>query len=313
MSYEGKIITVVMPCYNEEKLVEQSISSIPDFVDHIIAINDSSKDRTEAIISKLCKTNKKILHINNKINRGVGYSIKEGYRKSIELNSDISVVIAGDAQMDTSFIPNLLDPLINEEADYSKGNRLTSQHIYKMPAFRRFGNSLLTFLNKVSTGYWDIIDPQNGYPAITSSAIKKILNEKITDRYGNPNDILIALNIHNLRVVDIEIPAIYGEEKSGINIINFIFKTSWLLLSGFFRRINKKYGGLRLHPVWLFYMCGLLLSSISFILGGFVLNSRLNKESVSLNVVLFTVLLMILGFQSLLFGFIFDIKSNKNN
>jgi len=254
--YKEKIISVVVPAHNEEKLISRTLSTIPDFIDHIIVINDYSKDSTKKLIEEIMKADNRIKLIDNDVNRGVGYSIKKGYQISNSLGADISVVMAGDAQMNPDEIPRLLNPLISGKADYSKGNRLTKKHIHKMPLFRRFGNSLLTLLNKVSTGYWKVVDPQNGYTAITSSAISKISMEKITDRYGNPNDFLIALNIYNYNVVDVEIPAIYGEEKSGINIFKFIPVTSWLLFSGFFRRIHKKYGGVNFHPILLFYYLG---------------------------------------------------------
>ena len=168
--------------------------------------------------------------------------------------------MAGDGQMDPKYLPSLLDPLILGEADYAKGNRLSHSQAKKMPSFRRFGNSILTLLNKVSTGYWHIIDPQNGYTAITTPALSNILGEKITDGYGNPNDFLVALNIHNHVVKDVLIPPLYGSEKSGIKIGRFIFKTSWILTTGFFRRIFTKYGGLNFHPVLLFFIAGISLS-----------------------------------------------------
>ena len=174
--------------------------------------------------------------------------------------------MAGDGQMDPKYIPDLVSPILDENIDYTKGNRLTSPDRKKMPSFRRVGNSILTLLTKISTGYWHVIDPQNGYTAISSKALKFLLREKITDGYGNPNDFLIALNIHNFKVKDVEIPPLYGDEKSGINIFNFIFKTLWILASGFFRRIHSKYGGLNLHPILLFFYIGFLFTFMCSIL-----------------------------------------------
>ena len=231
--YKDKKLAVVVPAYNEEKLIISTIKSIPDYVDDIIVVNDASTDLTGKIIKDF--KDRDITILNNSKNRGVGFTLKKGYQKALDLNSDIAIVMAGDGQMDPKYIPDLVLPILDEDVDYTKGNRLTSPDRKKMPIFRRFGNSILTLLTKISTGYWHVIDPQNGYTAISNKALKLLLRERITDGYGNPNDFLIALNIHNLKVKDVEIPPLYGDEKSGIKIFNFIFKTSWILMSGFFR------------------------------------------------------------------------------
>jgi len=309
--YENKKISVVVPAYNEEKLIIKTISTIPEFVDYIIVVNDCSRDSTKMLVQKFIESDNRVSLINNKTNKGVGYSIKQGYLQSNNLGADISVVMAGDSQMDPDELPRLLSPLIVNQADYSKGNRLTPRHIHRMPLFRRFGNSLLTLINKVATGYWDIADPQNGYTAITSKALDKILEEKITDGYGNPNDFLVALNIHNFRVIDVEIPAIYGEEKSGINIFKFIFKTSWLLLSGFFRRIHNKYGGIKFHPILLFYYLGFFSFTFFTILLGRILyiwNQTSNIPEIN---ALAAGIAFISTAQFLMFALFFDMQTSK--
>ncbi len=253
-------MAVVVPAHNEEKLISSTLSSVPDYVDHIIVIDDASTDSTPHLLEDSFLKDERIFIITNEKNRGVGFSIKRGYQKALDLESDITLVVAGDGQMDPQYIPKLIEPIIEGNADYTKGDRLSSPQRNKMPIFRRFGNSILTLLTKVSTGYWNIIDPQNGYTAITKKALALILEEKITDGYGNPNDFLIALNINNIKVRDVEIPPLYGDEKSGIRIPIFIFKTLWILISGFFRRIHKKYGGLKLHPILLFFYLGFLFT-----------------------------------------------------
>ena len=258
--YNNKKVNVVVPAYNEESLILKTLSSIPDFVEKIIVVNDFSSDRTKTLVDEFKEDDNRVILLNNNKNYGAGYSIKRGYKKSFELKPDITVVMAGDGQMDPKYLPSLLDPLILGEADYTKGNRLSHSQAKKMPSFRRFGNSILTLLNKVSTGYWHIIDPQNGHTTKPTRALSNILGEKITDGYGNPNDFLVALNIHNHVVKDVLIPPLYGSEKSGIKIGRFIFKTSWILTSGFFRRIITKYGGLNFHPVLLFFIAGISLS-----------------------------------------------------
>ncbi len=256
--YKDRIVSVVIPAYNEEKLILSTISTIPEYVDNIIVVNDCSTDATSSIIEDAKNTEARLSVITNSKNRGVGRSIMRGYKASYSLSSDITVVVAGDAQMNPDYMHLLIDPLIAGNADYTKGDRLSSPERNKMPLFRRFGNSILTLITKISTGYWNVIDPQNGYTAINYKSLGLVLKEKITDGYGNPNDFLIALNIHNLKVTDVIMPPVYGEEKSGIRVPKFIFKTLWILFSGFFRRIHKKYGGLNLHPILLFYYLGFI-------------------------------------------------------
>ena len=246
-------------------------------------------------------------------NQGVGGAIKTGYKQAIDLDMDAVVVMAGDAQMNSRYLSNLLDPIIDEKIDYTKGNRLEHVEKFNMPKIRRFGNSVLTLLTKISSGYWNIIDPQNGYTAISQKALKKINFDDIYDRYGFPNDLLIELNINNLCVKDIEMPPIYGDEKSGITIGRYSLKLSWLLLKGFFRRINKKYGGLHFHPLWLFYLGGTLLFLFGLMLSFYILLYRFIKSGdVTANTVLLSVLFLIMGFQSLLFALFFDMESNKH-
>lgn len=298
-----------MPAFNEEKLIEKSISQVPTFVDYIIVVDDCSTDQTNQMILSLKETNDKIVLIKNRVNKGVGYSIKKGYSESLRLDSDISVVMAGDAQMDPAYLPELLAPLVDGEADYTKGDRLSSNMVNDMPGFRRFGNSILSILNKLSTGYWEIEDPQNGYTAINKSSLGKILQEKITDGYGNPNDFLLALSIHDCKVKDVVIPPVYGEEVSGIKTGRFIIFTTWILISGFFRRINKKYGGSRLHPVWFFYYFGFFSFISGVFLSIFVLYHRFFVNNASSNTVILTFLLLIFGFQSLLAGMFMDMRN----
>ncbi len=309
--YENKKIAVVVPAHNEEKLIANTIATIPDFVDSIIIINDGSKDTTEEIVRPLMKKNDKISLITHETNKGVGAAIKSGYVESLRTSMDIAVVMAGDGQMDPLELPRLMRPIIDNEADYTKGNRLEHSKRLKMPPIRRFGNSLLTLLTKVASGYWNLIDPQNGYTAISKKALAKINLDNIYDGYGCPNDILIELNIHDLRVHDIDMPPVYREEVSGIRIGRFSLRLSWLLMKGFFRRLNMKYGGLHFHPLWLFYVGGIMLFLSGVFLSGFILFNRIFHDSITPNTVLLAVLFLIMGYQSLLFAMFFDMDTNK--
>ena len=311
--YKDRKIAVVVPAHNEERLIEKTITTIPDYIDKIIVVDDASTDGTVNIVLSLQSTiSEKLILIRHEKNKGVGGAIKTGYKKALELGMDIAVVMAGDAQMDPKELPRLLEPIVENKADYTKGNRLVHPEKLKMPRLRRFGNSILTLLTKIASGYWDIIDPQNGYTAISKKALREMDFEKIYDGYGCPNDILIELNIRNMRVMDIEMPPRYGEEKSGIKLGRYSFKLSWLLLKGFFRRINTKYGGLRFHPLWLFYMGGIILFSLGILYSLSLLYYKLFiGGGLSPGSVLLPALFLIIGYLSILFAFLFDVEENR--
>jgi len=263
--YKGKKIAVVVPAYNEERLISDVVNGLPDFVDLKIVVDDCSEDSTATVIENLAIEKANLILIRHDVNKGVGAAIKSGYTAGLKQDLDIVVVMAGDNQMDPKHLPRLLDAIVDDGADYSKGNRLFSGKIKNMPLIRRFGNTILTLLNKIASGYWQVHDPQNGYTAITKESLKKINFGNIYDRYGCPNDFLIEANIRSLKVRDVEMEPVYAGETSGIKIITYSFVTSFLLLRGFFRRINTKYGGLRFHPIWLFYYLGFILSSLLLI------------------------------------------------
>lgn len=232
----------MVPAYNEENLIQPTLSSVPDFVDTIIVINDASTDRTEAITRGIQENDPRIILLSNQENQGVGSAITQGYIESLKKNVDIAAVMAGDNQMDPAFLPDLLEPIVKGEAEYTKGNRLLNKEYRKgMSTWRYFGNVLLTYLTKIASGYWHITDSQNGYTAISQKALKTIPLEKIFTYYGYCNDLLIKLNVYDFNVIDVPIPARYGTEKSKIKYSTYIIKLSYLLLKGFIYRINAKY------------------------------------------------------------------------
>lgn len=310
--YQDRNIAVVIPAHNEEKLIGRTIETMPDYIDKLIVVNDASKDGTQQVVESLKEQMEdRLISITHQRNIGVGGSIKTGYRKSMELNMDITLVMAGDGQMDPDQIPSLLDPIVEGEADYTKGNRLSHPEVLKMPRIRRIGNSILTLLTKIASGYWGIIDPQNGYTAISKKALVEMNLENVYDGYGCPNDILIELNIQEIKVKNVQMPPIYGEEKSGIKIGRYSFLVGWLLLKGFFRRINSKYGGLHFHPLWLFYFSGIGLLSFGTIHSAILVYYRLFHGTISTSTIMIPILFLIIGYLSILFAFLFDMMESK--
>ncbi|WP_137283196.1 glycosyltransferase family 2 protein [Halorussus salinisoli] len=256
--YNGNTVGVVVPAYNEQGLVGEVIDSIPDFVDRIYVVDDRSTDETWQEIRRHAEQanrvvgepetapkladggfdpSRRVVPIRHETNRGVGGAIKTGYRRAYDDGMDVTAVIAGDGQMDPDQLDRLLDPIVERKADYAKGTRLLdSEFREEMPAFRLFGNRLLSGLTKVASGYWHTTDPQNGYTAISHRALDELDVESLYDDYGFANELLVRLNCHGMAVADVAIPAIYGDEESTIEYRSFVPKLSWLLLINFLHR-----------------------------------------------------------------------------
>jgi glycosyltransferase involved in cell wall biosynthesis len=307
--YKEQKIGVVVPAYKEEEFIGETLSGIPSYVDKIYAVDDASTDNTAEIIEKFKNKDERIVFIRHEKNSGVGAAIVTGYKKAREDGIDITAVMAGDNQMDPEQLPNLLEPIIEGKADYTKGNRLLSQEYRRgMTKWRFLGNSLLTMLTKIGSGYWQLMDPQNGYAAISKSALERIPLDPIYPWYGYCNDLLVKLNVYGFRVRDIVMPAKYGREKSGIKYSVYIPKVSWMLLKDFFWRLKMKYMVLSFHPLVLFYLFGIILTPIGS-LG--VLYSLYYKfvEGGDLFVrLVLSFLLFIVGVQFLLFAMLFDME-----
>ena len=312
--YKQKKIAATIPAYNERKLIRKTVESIPKYIDKIIVVDDASTDDTFLVLKDIKKdVGERLIIIKHHKNQGVGGAIITGYKQALRENIDIAVVMAGDAQMNPNDLPNLLDPLVNGEADYSKGNRLFNKNVRDiMPGIRYFGNSLLTILTKIATGYWGVMDPQCGYTAISKRALETIPLDKIYRRYGFPNDILIKLNIYKQRVIDVPVAPVYAREKSGIMLYSYIPKVSFLLLRGFLYRMKEKYFIREFHPLFLFYFYGFIATIIGIIQAGVILYLKIFRHiTASDGTIILTALLLITGLQAVFFAMWFDMEDNK--
>ncbi len=311
--YKGKKVAVIVPAYNEEKMIGKVLNTVPAFVDHVIVVDDASQDQTGEVVKEHQKGESKIVYIRLKQNEGVGGGIVMGYKWARDQKVDISVVMAGDAQMDPNDLPLLLAPLVNGEADYTKGNRLFTGKAWRIiPKTRYFGNAILSFLTKIASGYWHVADSQSGYAAITLEALQTLDLDSIYKRYGMPNDLLVKLNVYQFRVRDIPINPIYGAgERSHMKIYKVIFTLSFLLFRLFWWRVKEKYVIRDFHPLVLFYLLGFLLTPIGFAFGGYLLIYRIFIGTVALTSALFAAFFVISGLQSVFFAMWFDMEYNK--
>ena len=311
---KGKKICVVVPAYNEQKLITRVLSSAPPFVDQIIVVNDASTDNTQKIVKEFSEKNKKTSLLNNPKNKGVGAAIVSGYKEALKKKLDIVAVMAGDAQMDPGDLISLVRPIIEDKADYVKGNRLFTGEAWKrIPKVRYIGNAFLSLLTKIASGYWHVADSQCGYTAISRKGLTRLNMDKIYQKYGFPNDLLVQLNVANARVADVEVTPIYGiGEKSGIKLWVVIPKISWLLLRRFFWRLGAKYVIRDFHPLIFFYFMGIILFFPGLILGLYETYQRvINGVNIPAATATLVALLIILGLQSLFFAMWFDMEYNR--
>jgi len=240
--YSNKKIGVVVPAYNEEEHVGAVIRTMPHFVDRIYVVNDASIDRTSEIISNEAEQDLRVAVINRESRGGVGAAIMTGHHRALNEGMDVIAVMAGDGQMDPAVLNRFIVPIVENKADYVKGNRLSNREDRKeMPPWRLLGNFLLTSFTKFASGYWHVSDPQNGYTAISAQTLKKIDMDKIELGFAFENDILVKLNVVGARVMDIPHPAIYRGQKSKIRYGSFVLKTSQILLKDSIWRVWMKY------------------------------------------------------------------------
>jgi glycosyltransferase involved in cell wall biosynthesis len=282
-------------------------------VDHIVIINDCSTDDTSDIIKQYQQNDSRIVLLEHETNKGVGGAMATGYKYAAENNFDVAVRMDGDGQMDPADMPDLLDPVVTGQADFAKGNRLFTGEAYKkIPKVRYFGNAFLSLFTKIASGYWHVADSQSGYSAINKKALKTIDWDQMYRWYGQPNDILVRLNVHNFRVRDVPVSPVYNiGEKSGMKIGKVIFTITWLLIRLFFWRMKEKYVIRDFHPLIFFYALGAffyLVMLVLFVRMIYVWSLTGHIPTINALALFFS---FMSGSQFTLFGMWFDMESNK--
>lgn len=238
--YRELTVAVVIPAFNEERAIAEAVASVPAFVDHVIVVDDASRDATAAVAARVGQSAGRAYEIVRHVeNRGVGAAIVSGYRRALALGLDVAVVMAGDGQMDPADLPALLDPVAEGRADYAKGNRFRHRDVWRvMPRTRLLGNIALSLATRLTAGYWHIFDSQCGYTAIHRRALAAIDLERVFARYGYPNDLLARLHAAGMRVADVPVRPIYSPGwKSGIKPHMVVYPVSFVLARSFLRRL----------------------------------------------------------------------------
>ncbi|MDR1798621.1 MAG: glycosyltransferase family 2 protein [Bifidobacteriaceae bacterium] len=302
-------MSVVVPAYREEAHVASVIETMPDLVDQIVVVDDCSPDNTAQVAQAVADDRTEVIVLNQ--NRGVGGAVVTGHKRAIAAGMDVSVVMAGDAQMDPAYLPALLDPIADDGYGFTKANRFFSSTSYEgMPKHRVFGNVVLTFLTKAASGYWNLVDPQNGYTATTTEALRRLPLDKVHRRYDFENDLLIWLNIADVRARDVPIPAVYGNEKSTMNLTRVAPRIMWTLITGGWRRMWRKYILWNFSPIALLLLAGLFLTLFGLVVGVWATAWSLSHGvSASTGTWLLGVAPAMVGIQFLVQGLVLDIQA----
>lgn len=303
-------IAVVIPSYRVRSTIDAVIDGIPNSVEMIYVIDDACPENTgRFVLDTITDSRVKVLF--HERNLGVGGAVKTGYLAAIADGADIVVKMDGDGQMDPVYLENLIAPIIAGQADYTKGNRFFDlQTLKSMPKVRIFGNAVLSFMNKLSTGYWDIFDPTNGYTAIHRSLISVIPWDKVSDRYFFESDLLFRLNTFRAVVKDVPMAARYGDESSSLRISQIIGEFVYKHKRNMLKRIFYNYLLRDFSVATLNLLLGLLL-----ILGGLTFGlyswyiSAMTGIPQTAGTVMLAALPILLGIQLMLAFLSYDILS----
>jgi len=307
--YKGQQVAVVVPAYKEEKHIGEVIESLPDLVDHIVVVDDASPDGTYQAALEAADHHTEVIRLEK--NLGKGGAIVTGHKRALAKGADIVVAMDGDGQMDPAYLPALLDPIVEDGYGFTKASRFFSSLSFEgMPKHRVFGNLILTMLTKAASGYWNLVDPQNGYTAVTKEALSQVPLDRVHRRYDYENDLLIWLNIADVRARDVNIPARYRDETSTMNLATVAPRILWTLLTGGWRRMWRKYILWSFSPIALLMIFGLVL----FLFGvGFGLWTTIQSLSSGVSATTGTWLLGVasamVGVNFLVQGLVLDIQA----
>lgn len=303
-------IAVVIPCFRVARHILGVLEGITFPVARIYVVDDACPEGSGKLVEESV-SDPRVTVIRNPVNLGVGGAMLAGYRAALRDGMDIVVKMDGDGQMDPALIPALVRPIVKGHADYTKGNRFFSyEHLGNMPPLRLFGNGILSFFTKVSSGYWNIFDPNNGYTAIHRTALQLLPLDKISNDYFFESDMLFRLNSIRAVVVDIPMRAVYGDESSSLRASRVLLP----FLRGHGRNFAKR-------VVYSYFVRDISIASLELVFGlmfllfGLVYGGINWIASVASNVlapggvVMLSALTVIVGIQFLLSAINYDIQN----
>lgn len=307
-------VAVVIPAYNVAEHILGVISAIPKEIKNVIVVDDACPQGSGKKVQKQFK--KKVKVVFHASNQGVGGAMISGYKEALATTeAQIVVKIDGDGQMDPAQIKRLITPIVNQRADYTKGNRFDSiEDLEQMPRLRLFGNAVLSLFAKVSSGYWNVTDPTNGFTAIHRSVLEKIRLEKVRKSFFFENDMLFRLSLVRAVVQDVPMAAKYGNEKSNLKIWKVIREFPGRYLANFIKRVIYQYYLREWSPASIELPLGLILFLFGAVAG---VTNWMDASTAGLPAtagqVMIAALPILIGSQLLLAFVNFDISSSPRN
>ena len=303
-------IAAIIPCYRVRNEAAEVVAGALEHADHAFVVDDCCPEQTGDLIEATFSSDP-VPVLRHKKNKGVGGATITGYKAALSAGYDIFVKIDGDGQMDLDYLPALIRPVVSGDADYSKGTRFYGKrYLERMPMVRLLGNSMLSMLNKISSGYWNLMDPTNGYTALSRTAALDVEWWKVAKGYFFESDLLFRLNISRAVVQDVPIPARYGQENSSLSVHRAIPK----FLLGHVKNFGKRYfynyllRDFSVGTVHSILGGGLLLFGVIFGIFAWVVSHQ-SGQNASVGTVMLATLPIILGFQLLLAALSFDIAN----
>ena len=277
------------------------IARIPPKVQRIYVVDDKCPQHSGELVEEQCR-DPRVRVIFHEENQGVGGAVSSGYRAAIEEGMDIVVKVDGDGQMDPALIPHFTRPIERGRADYTKGNRFYRPESLKgMPPIRLFGNAALSFINKLSTGYWSIMDPTNGYTAIHTSVLREMPLHKLEKRYFFETDMLYHLNTMRAVVHDVPMDAVYADEESSLKVSKVLPEFMVKHVNRFFKRYVYLYLLRDFNIGSLYSLLGVVLCGLGVVFGGWAwLRSLTTGQPATSGTVMLAALPLIIGIQFLI-------------
>ncbi len=308
-------IAIVIPYYNAAAHIIKVVEKIPGYIGGVIIVNDKSKDQLpKDQITAALNDNVPCTFLENSVNLGVGGATKKGFEEALRQGFGYIVKVDADNQMDLGYLPALLEPLIANEAMVTKGNRFRNRKaLQKMPLPRKFGNLVLSFLTKTATGYWHNFDPTNGFLALKAEVVQNMDFEKLADRYYFETSMLAELYFQRATIKDIDMPAIYADEKSNMNVMHMVFVFFGKLFKTFMKRIIKEYFLYDFNIGSVYILAGVPLLFFGIIYGIFEwVRYASSAIFAPTGTIMIVTLSIILGFQLVLQAIQYDIFNAPN-
>jgi glycosyltransferase involved in cell wall biosynthesis len=305
------MICTIVPTYKARSTVCTVVGNAANHSDLVIVVDDACPQQSGALVEEQFSDNKAVIVIRHPFNKGVGGAMKSGIAKALELGATIIIKLDADDQMNTDYIPIFVEFFKKDPGlEYIKGNRFVDVSLMKaMPKVRLFGNSVLSLFVKFSSGYWNIIDPTNGYFAFRASKLRQFAWQDLSERYFLETHILCMLGLRKANIAEMEMPAVYGSETSSLSITRVLIDFPPKLVKLWLKRILFQYFLYDVNLGSLYLLLGTMLAAAGVLFGAYEwIESLITHVPRTTGTVMLAVLLFLMGFQLLLNALMYDVQ-----